>query len=139
MKSYKDKGIIIKIKQFKESDKLVIILGEEYGRIEAVAKGAGKLLSKKTGSIDLLNLASFSFHKTKGIDLLLEAELLDDYSDIKSSLGSISEIFYLLEIIDKFMLGEGGDNEFYQDLTWFLQMFRSGVLERDILFSGLEL
>lgn len=139
MKSYNDIGFIIRRKQLREADKLIILLGEKYGKIESVAKGAGKVLSRKGGNLDLLNLVKCSFHKTKGLDIMVEAELVDNYEDIKQNLSSISEIFYLLEIIDKFWIGEDDDSDFFTELRIFLDHYRKKNIDRDLLISAFEI
>mgnify|MGYP001236445036 CR=1 FL=1 len=101
MKTYKDIGFIIKIKQFPESDKLVVILGKKKGVIESVAKGASKSTSKKVSSIDLLNLVTATFYETKGIDLLKEIQLVKDFSTLKQNKIVVNKLLYILELIDK--------------------------------------
>jgi len=138
MRSYSDRGFIINKRKFREADKLIIVLCEKNGRVEAVAKGAGKSRSRKGGSLDLLNLANFSFHKTKGLDLLVEAELIDDYCELKRDLSSVSEIFYLLEIIDRFHIQDDTDYVFSEFLR-FITLFQEGIAEKSVLISGFEI
>ena len=138
MRNYKDEGIIINIKQFKEADKFAVILGKKHGRIEAIAKSAGKIKSRKVGVMDLLNYAKFSFYKSKGIDLILEAELIDNFEKFKENIQDISEIFYLLEILDKFVISEDS-NIFFSLLLDFLQLWESFDEQKDVLISAWEL
>ena len=87
MKSYSTEGFIIQMRQLREADRLIVLYTKDFGRVESVAKGASRLLSRKSGSLDLLNLGKFSFHKTKGLDILTEVALLDDFSDPYNGAG----------------------------------------------------
>ncbi len=102
MALFKDLGIIFKIKDFSEADKLVSILGKKRGRIDAIAKGARRPTSRKTGSVDLFNKGKFSFAEGKSLDILTEAELLDSSEKIKEDLGISKYLFYFAELIDVF-------------------------------------
>jgi DNA repair protein RecO (recombination protein O) len=139
MRSYKDKGVIIKIRNLAEADRLVVIFAEKHGRIEAVAKGASKILSRKRGSIDLLNYASFALHETRGLDIITEAELINDYASVKGDLRSISLIFYILELLDKLLLTTTSEAEIFAELISFLNLFSTSTIDKSILIASLEL
>ena len=139
MRSYRDQGIIISIRQFKEADKLYVIIGEKHSRIEAIAKGAGKTLSRKGGMLDLFNYCKFSFHKTKGIDLMIEADLIDDYAEVKTNLAQISELFYLAEILNHFLIEDDDSGTVLTDLLAFLNELKANPEIRDLLIVAFEL
>jgi len=138
MKSYKDRGIIIKIRQLAEADRLVVIYGEKFGRIEAVAKGVSKLLSRKRGSIDLLNYAEFALHSTRGLDIITEASLLDDFAALKQDLYSVSQIFYILELLDKLLISSESEDTVSALLLEFLPLLQDENTRRDFLISAFE-
>ncbi|MBN1915643.1 DNA repair protein RecO [Candidatus Dojkabacteria bacterium] len=111
MAIYKDIGIIFKIKDFSEADKLISILGKKNGRIDAIVKGARRPVSRKTGSIDLFNKAKFAFAEGRNLDILTEVELLDSYEKSKESLATSKYLFYFAELIDIFFpeVSQGSD------------------------------
>lgn len=139
MKSFKDKGYILKVRDFGEADKLVIALTENYGRVEAIARGASKITSRKRGSLDLLNLVKFAFHEGSTLDIITEAELVEDFEPIKHDLYSISEIFYLLELIDRLAFGSDEEANVFFLLEQFLEKAKANWSNHELLVRGLEL
>lgn len=141
MHSYQDQGFIIKIKPSREADRLVSILTKKHGKFVALAKGAAKILSRKTGTLDLLNLNKFLFYKSRSnYDLIIESELIDDFIDVKTSLVNISQIFYILEIIDKIALGEEtSDENLFDSLYEFLALWRQYSKQKDNLLAAFEI
>lgn len=101
MAIFKDKGIIIKQRNFGEADRILTIITNYHGRIEAIAKGIKKPTSRKGGNVSLLCHTKFSFAQGKNLDIITEAELIDDFDYLKSNLENINNIFYILEITEK--------------------------------------
>src|SRR3990172_9652373 len=100
MKSFTDQGIVLKIIELQEASKLVAVWCKRFGKIITIAKGAGKILSRKGSSLDLLNLGKFSLHQGKTYTLIIEVELQNDYHTLKEDLKNISNIFYLLDLLN---------------------------------------
>lgn len=139
MKSYSDFGIILKISQLQEANKLVIIWGKRSGKISALTKGAGKTLSRKGGSLDYLNLGKFAFHKGHNFDVITEVELVEDFHELKENLINISNIFYLLDLLDHFLPESEKAADFFADFVSFLEIYGSGNTNKDLLLSYFEL
>jgi len=70
---YSTEGIVIKKMLYNEHDFLVRILTKDFGKIEVLARGARKLLSKLNQHIDFLDLVEFSFVKNAGLPILTDA------------------------------------------------------------------
>jgi len=139
MKTYRDQGFVIKVKQFPEADKLVLFLTRKHGIVESVAKGASKSSSKKVSSIDLLNHVKASFYITKGIDLLKEIEVINDYQELKSD-GEISKtLLYVLEIIDKINASSGQELKAYNLLFNFLELSNMSPQKFQLLLACFEI
>ncbi|MFQ5492665.1 MAG: DNA repair protein RecO [Candidatus Dojkabacteria bacterium] len=139
MRSYRDTGYILKTRPLGEADRLVIVFSKNHGKIEAVAKGARKPLSRKAGNIDLLNLVNFAFHKGKNLDIVTEAELVDDFDVLKRDLPTISEIFYILELLDRFLSVDLDSKLIYKTLQNFLTLMSQSGYKNSALMLGLEL
>lgn len=131
MSSYNDKGFVIKISPLNENDKVIVILSQYNGRINAVAKGIKKAKSRKAGSLDLLNHVSVSVYKGKGaFDLLTEVKLINDFHNTKTNFEIINLNMYVLEIIDKSISGHEINAALYQLLyDYMYQQKASSVVE----------
>lgn len=126
MKSYKEEGFILALKQLKEADKLAVIWTKNHGKQPFIMQGANKLLSRKSPALDTMNYVSFGAYPSKtGMDLITEVALLDDFASLKQDFGSISMLLYLAELLDK-VLTE--DNSYYDFFNWFnLYLQRAGT------------
>lgn len=115
-KQYRDTGITFKQIDINEADRIISVLTKYHGRVDAVAKGVRKIASRKGGNIDIMNKTKFSFANGKELDIVLEAELIDSYQHLKQKLSSTSILFYICELLDKFLQTGSRERETY-DLT----------------------
>lgn len=120
-KLYKDIGFVFRQVNLGETDKIISIFSKKHGRIDAIVKGVRKIASRKAGSIDLMNLARFSFAKGTNIDIVTEVTLVDDYQSLKLMLDSDFILFYLCELLDKFLQPEESDFKSFNLLVILLK------------------
>lgn len=135
MAIFKDRGLILLIKQLKEADKLVILWSPTKGRLALLAKGANKIKSRKSSSLDLLNLINFSAYGSKlELELLTEVELENDFKKLKTDLSGISLSFYILEVLGKFINSNQSYENFFDFVKTDLNYLES---DRERRFAGL--
>ncbi|MBN2015609.1 DNA repair protein RecO [Candidatus Dojkabacteria bacterium] len=113
MKTFKDIGITFKQIKINEADIIFSILTKYHGRIDAIAKSIRKLTSRKAGNIDLVYLSRFSFVRGENLDIITEAELVDDYKNLKKKLNSTFQLFYICELIDNFIQSGEEQNKLF--------------------------
>lgn len=116
MHNFKDTGLAFRKVELNEADTIYSILTRFHGRIEAIAKGIRKLKSRKRGNIDLLTESNLSFAKGRNLDIITEAELIDDFSNVKDSLDKTYTLFYICNLLSRF-LQPGDDYRFIYDLV----------------------
>lgn len=137
MSSFNDKGFVIKLSPLNENDKVVVLLSQYNGRINAVAKGIKKIKSRSAGSLDLLNHVSFRFYQGKSqLDLLTEVKLINDFRVLKQNLDIINLNIYILELIDKSISGHEKNTDLYTLLFDFLyqqEKFENNITALEVL------
>lgn len=89
MGSYKADALVIRSREYKESDRLVTLYAREFGKISALAKGARKSTSKQRGGVQLYTYADFMLYKGRSLDTVQQAHprevflyLWDDYERV---------------------------------------------------------
>lgn len=104
---YTTEGIIIKKMPYNEHDFLVRILTKDFGKVEVLARGARKPLSKLNSQVDFLDLVEISFVKNGGpltlIDALAKNKCVFDFSSF-SIAGKVAKTMDLVtpfEVADK--------------------------------------
>jgi DNA repair protein RecO (recombination protein O) len=116
MRSVKTEGIVIKRKNFRETDRIVTIFSKNKGKIKIKAKGVRKISSRRSPHIELLNHSVFNLHQpTSGMPILTEVESLANYPVLKKDLKKIGTAYYFCELIDG-LCAENQENEEIFDL-----------------------
>lgn len=100
--SYKCQGIVIKIKNFGEADRLLTIFTDRFGKIIVKVKGVRKTLSRLSGHLDLFCLSKLILAEGRSLDQIISAEVLRCYPILGNNLQKSAQAFYLGELIDKF-------------------------------------
>lgn len=100
MRLYKSEGIILKRKNFGESDRLITVLTKDHGKLQLKASGVRKITSRRASHIELLNHVAISIHKGKAAPILTEAMTIQNYSDIKNDLRRVGLAYHICEIVD---------------------------------------
>jgi len=100
-KTYKTEGVVIKRFNFGEADKILTVFTKHHGKVRAVAKGVRRLTSRKAGNVELFNQATLFFVRSKNLDLLTEAVLINSFSCLRANLKKVAVAYYFCEVVDK--------------------------------------
>jgi DNA repair protein RecO (recombination protein O) len=123
MPVHEAEAIVLRQYALSDSDRIVIFITKEFGKIRAVAKGAKKPKSRFGGCLEPLNHIRMEFYSREGHDLsqMRRTELIRSYLGLKPSLRQIYAYSYFAEIA----------NEIVQDNQVNYPLFRLllGVME----------
>ena len=108
-RGYTSEGIVLTRRNFGEADRILSIYSKDHGRISLIAKGVRKPKSKKRGHIEVFNLVKFQAALGHGLDIMLEAEVANDFESIRGSLKKISLAYYFMEVVGR-ITHEGESN-----------------------------
>lgn len=119
--SYSGEGIILGRRNFGEADRILSIYTYSLGRVALIAKGIRRPKSKKRGHLEIFSRVKFQAVAGRGLDIMIEAEIVNDYKNIRLSLKRVSLAYYFMEVIGK-ITHEGEPNpELFNLLLHFLQ------------------
>ncbi len=99
--SYGSEGVVLARRNFGEADRILIVYSKIYGKIPLIAKGVRRPKSRKRGHIEVFNLIRFQAVSGRGLDIMTEAEVVEDFKEIRKSLKKISLAYYICEVIGK--------------------------------------
>ncbi|HKB88264.1 MAG TPA: DNA repair protein RecO [Patescibacteria group bacterium] len=99
--SYSSLGIVLGRKNYGEADRILSIYSSDRGRISLIAKGIRRPKSKKRGHLEVFSLVKFQANSGHGLDMLTEADISDDFKEIRNSLPKITLAYYLMEVVGK--------------------------------------
>ncbi|GIV45007.1 MAG: hypothetical protein KatS3mg035_2130 [Bacteroidia bacterium] len=83
MRNFKTEGIIIKRRNVLEADRIITVFTREHGKLQIKARGVRRITSKRASHIELLNYAQLSLYKGSSLPILVEAQMIESFSDIK--------------------------------------------------------
>jgi DNA repair protein RecO (recombination protein O) len=112
---YRVEAIVIRRRDWGEADRLLTLYTRERGKIQAIAKGARKPASRKSGHIELFVRTQLLIARTRSIDIITQAETLEPYLRLRESLEASSRAHYFSELLDRFT-GEAEADEALFDL-----------------------
>lgn len=96
LRTYRDRGIILRTYKLGEADRIVIILGKENGIIRAVAKGVRRPTSRFGGSLEPFNVADLQLHRGRNLDTVTQVQLHAGYA---GQLGADYEAFTAAKVL----------------------------------------
>lgn len=100
MRSYKTEAIIIKRRNFNEADRIITILTSDLGKLQVKAQGVRKITSRRSSHIELLNHSELSLYKGSSMSVLVEAQMINGYPDIKNDFEKVGFAYHVCELID---------------------------------------
>ncbi len=100
-RSYSSEGIVLSRKNYGEADRILIVISKEFGKLSLLAKGIRKIKSKKRGHLEIFSKIKFSAVSGHGMDIITEAETIDDFAGVRVNLNKISLAYYFCEVLYK--------------------------------------
>jgi len=114
VKTFSSNGIVLKRANVGETDRIVVLLTQEHGKLACVAKGVRKLSSSKRAFLEPGNYVRGFFVPAKGLPLLTQATLIEDCSTLERSLVRMRQITQLLEIFEKLFVEQELDEDTFE-------------------------
>ncbi len=125
-RSYRALAIVLKHREYGEADRILTLYTQEYGKIQAIAKGVRKLKSRKAGHLEPFTLVSLQLAKGRTWELISQAEAQRTFQIIREDLNLTARAAYLVELIDRFSYEEGPNRGLFQILLDGLQRLDEG-------------
>lgn len=122
--SYSDEGVVLARRNFGEADRILVIYSKNHGKTSLIAKGVRRPKSRKRGHIEIFNLVRFQEVAGRGIDLMTEAEVINNFKEIRKDLKKVSLAYYFCEVIGKITHDGEANFEVYDLLTASLEKLK---------------
>ncbi|MBI4091250.1 DNA repair protein RecO, partial [candidate division WWE3 bacterium] len=83
-------GIVLKVRNHKEADKIVTLYTKKEGKMDFLAKGVRRINSRRSGSLDIINKIKFEYVSGQFLPVITEVEFLESFRALKKNLESLS-------------------------------------------------
>ncbi|MBM2820723.1 MAG: recO [Candidatus Berkelbacteria bacterium] len=137
MANYKLKGIILKRTNLNEADRILTIFTDKLGKIKTIAKGIRKQHSHLAGHLEPFCLTNLVIAKGRNLDIIIEAETIECFYDLRNNLKQTNASYYLSEVIDNFTV----EHESHPDIFLLLLnvLNHTNDIKQDLLLAYFEL
>jgi DNA repair protein RecO (recombination protein O) len=97
---YTATGIVLKRRNWGETDKIVTLYTREYGKLRLMAKGVRKISSRRGGYLEPFRLIKVSVHGSRQTDIISEVTSAADVI-AEVSANSIGYSYLFCELVDR--------------------------------------
>lgn len=128
----KTQGIIIKSSNFNEKDKVYTAFSNDLGIISCIAKGVRSIKSRRSPSLDTLNLVSLKLYKKGEIYYISEVALIENFEKIKKNFTTSAYAYFILENLLNLLQTDESSEDIFNDLLTVLESLNSTPKKRDV-------
>ncbi|ACV63814.1 DNA repair protein RecO [Desulfofarcimen acetoxidans DSM 771] len=111
MKLYKAEAVVLRTRELREADKLLVLYSRQHGKITVAAHGVSKPSSRKRGSVQPFCHTNFLLHKGRQLDSVSQCDGVEIFAHLRSNFELLSCASYLVELVEAFSV-EGDPNEY---------------------------
>lgn len=101
MSLYNAEGIIIRVRDFDEADKIITVLTQEEGKVQAVARGARRPRNRYAGATQLFTQVAGAFFKGRTLDTVSQLDMQESFRPLREELDRMACATYACELTDE--------------------------------------
>jgi DNA repair protein RecO (recombination protein O) len=133
-------ALVLRTRPYGESDRIVTLITERYGKLAGIAKGAKNSRRRFAGTLEPFVHVRAVFRHRPSSDLvfMVRCELLRELRTFTRDLDRYAAGSYVLELTDRMVLGRESGRDVYQ-LVHDTLMFLDGGAECDPVLRAFEL
>lgn len=128
MRSNNLKGIIYRIYNSGQSDKILHVIDQDGSKNTLLAKGAKKSTSRKSHSIELCNLIELKILDGYQLPLVTDIKVQSEFIEWKNNNAGMLLIQLFCEVIDKLCYENNQDKNLYSIFFDILNNFNTNIL-----------
>ncbi len=128
MKAHISPAIIMRIREFGESDLLVTFLTPDRGRLKGVAKGARRSRKRFVNCLDIFSLVNLEYGPNRKGELYLvhSGRLIEAYPGLRRDFSILSSASYMVELTEILFPWELPDQNIFELLKKSLYRLANG-------------
>jgi len=127
---YRDTAVVLRTYKLGESDRIVVLLTEEHGKIRAIAKGVRKTTSKFGARLEPMSHVRLLLSQGRELDIVSQAESVETLRPMLQDLDHLTNGIAVLEAADQMTLDREPAPHLYRMVVGALRTIgeRSGPL-----------
>jgi DNA repair protein RecO (recombination protein O) len=129
---YRSTAIVLRRRQFEETDKLLVLYGREQGKFSAIAKGARRAQSRLVGATEPLVYARLQLATGRNLDIITEATPRHTFAGLRTSASKIEYALYLAELTEALVDERQASEELFDLLLSSLYLLENRSCEETV-------
>lgn len=105
-RSFRTPALILQRRDFGEADRLLTVLTPGHGRFNAIAKGARKPTSTRTGHVELFTRADMLINRGRELNVVAQVVMVEPFLPLREDLQRGAYASYATELLLRFALDE---------------------------------
>jgi DNA repair protein RecO (recombination protein O) len=97
---YRDTAVVLRTYKLGEADRIVVLFGQEHGKVRAVAKGVRKTKSRFGSRLEPLSHVKVLMHRGRQLDVVSQAESVDGSHLALGDLDRTTQGLALVEAVE---------------------------------------
>ena len=118
---------MIRHRDYGEADRVLSLYTLEKGKVQAIAKGARKIKSRKAGHLEPMTQVVLQLAKARTWDVISQVDTIRSFQNIKAELKLTAQAAYVLELLDRFTYEEGANRPLYNLVAETLARLDAGI------------
>ncbi len=120
MATFVTQAVVLAITDHGEADRQYTIYSNDHGKLQVIAKGAKKILSKVHPHLPLGSVVEVMIATGRVFDRVATAHIIARYPNSISDAKSAIAVTYFFEVVDALVMRQAPDRDVYHILTNFL-------------------
>ena len=101
MATYLVEGIVLKYFPYRDYDRIFTLYTKEHGKIDAIGRGTGKILSKLVGHLQPVTMSRCMLAEGRRWDVLTQAKALHTYPVLHQNIEALALAGVAIEAVDR--------------------------------------
>ncbi|MBI4884659.1 MAG: DNA repair protein RecO [Actinobacteria bacterium] len=111
---YRDTAVVLRTYKLGESDRIVVLLTENHGKVRAVAKGVRKTLSRFGARLEPMSHVRLLLAQGRDLDIVSQAEAVESLAPMMTDLDHLTAGIAVLEAADQMSLDREPNAHLYR-------------------------
>ncbi len=125
-------AIVLRQRPLGDADRICVLFSPTRGRIEAVAKGVRKPLSKLSGHVEPLSRGQFGLAHGRSLEVVTDAQTLDSWPALHEDVDRMTEALAMAELVDRSTDVDAAAGPLYQLLRHSLDALAETTSPRSV-------
>ena len=124
--SWKTEGIVLRVRNLGEADRIATIFTKDRGKLNAVARGARRIRNRLLSPTQVFTHGRYMIFPGKGLHNLSQAEIIHSGQIIRDDLEKFAYASYVTELLDSMTAEEDPSGQIFPLLAATLSLGEAG-------------